>query len=406
MSKESKLTLKFAILTIAFVATSNTIASVLLADIAKAFPEASMTAIQMVMTFGMIGAFPITFLAGFLATRIRKKPMILLGIFMIFAGGLLPILIRGSLMILYISAIIIGAGQGFLLPLISTIILESFSGEEQNSMLGLNSAVQNGGAMVLLLLAGFVAKTGWINVYFLYFFSIPAFIIVFLFLPKGEVPRLETDTGTKVKISIPWEIYVTCVLGFFFFVGYVTFAISISLFLDATGLGDATSTSLAMTLNTGFGVIAGLIFGKLVERLKFYIISFSALCAVLGFVLIYFAPNIILVYAGAAFLGLTFGLSGAGGGYVISRITTSPEQIGPSFSLLMTFTTAGVIASPFIVNSVTQMWAGTNVLPQDVFLTGMAIELVMTIAYFMWATYLTKSFPEHKTQIGALSNET
>lgn len=394
MKKSSNALLKLAILAIAFIAQANTVASVLLGDIAQAFPEASMTGVQMVMTLGMIGAFPITLSVGFLTSKVRKKSMILLGLIMIAAGGIIPVFIRGSLMVLYISALIVGAGQGFLLPLVGTLIIELFTGQEQHQMLGLHTSAMNIGNVTLLLLAGVLAKTNWVNVYFLYLLAVPVFLIVSAFLPKGELQAPQTDGTGESSAKVPALVYATCFINFLFFVGYITFPTSIAIFLADTGLGDAGTTSLIMTLNTAFGIVAGLVFAEIVKRTKLYVGGVAGLFSILGFYLIYSATSVTTVYIGAALLGMTFGLMNSAGGYILSRITT-PEQLAPSFSISMTFITAGVIASPIVVNAVTGMWAGSNPQPKNVFLTAFAIVSIITIVQFIWGKYLTKhAYPE------------
>ena len=125
-----KRALKLVILVTALVCQINTIASVMLADIAAAFPGASNIAVQYVMQSGMIGAFVISLLMSVFTTRFRKKPMILAGLAAIFLGGLIPILNHSSILLLDICGFISGSGQGFLMPLMGSLILENFEGGE------------------------------------------------------------------------------------------------------------------------------------------------------------------------------------------------------------------------------------------------------------------------------------
>ena len=152
-TKGSKGMLKFAILAVALVCQINTIASVMMADIAAAFPGASDVAVQYVMQSGMIGGFVVALLMSVLSTRFRKKPMILIGLVAILVGGLLPIAVHSSILSLDVCAFIVGAGQGFLTPLLGALILENFEGKEREQMLGLNTTFGTGGATVLLLIS-------------------------------------------------------------------------------------------------------------------------------------------------------------------------------------------------------------------------------------------------------------
>ncbi|MCD7994705.1 MAG: hypothetical protein LUK37_24170, partial [Clostridia bacterium] len=110
----NKRTLTFAVLMIALVCQINTIASVMMADISAAFPNASTIAVQYVMQSGMIGAFVISLIMSVLTSRFRKKPMILMGLAAIFIGGLLPILNHSSIWLLNVCGFISVAGQRFL----------------------------------------------------------------------------------------------------------------------------------------------------------------------------------------------------------------------------------------------------------------------------------------------------
>ena len=92
--------LKFAILTTIAIAQADTIASVMLSDIAAAFPDASTMAVQYVMQSAMIGAFAVSLLMSVLTAHFRKKPMILAGLVCMFLGGFIPLVNHSSIAIL------------------------------------------------------------------------------------------------------------------------------------------------------------------------------------------------------------------------------------------------------------------------------------------------------------------
>ena len=171
-AKSGKGLLKFALLSIIAIAQADTVASVMLSDIQAYFPGASNMAIQYIMQSAMIGAFVISLLMSVLTARIRKKPLILIGLATMFLGGLIPVLYHDSIWVLDICGFLVGAGQGFLVPLVGALILENFEGKERNRMIGLNTTFLTGGSAVLLMLAGPLCMTGWVNVYFIYFLAV------------------------------------------------------------------------------------------------------------------------------------------------------------------------------------------------------------------------------------------
>ena len=390
MNKKGQGRLILAVLIIACVGQINTIASVMMADIAAEFPTASATAIQYVMQFGMIGGFPISLAMTVLSQKFRKKPMILIGMVCILIGGAIPIFSHSSLVVLYVCAFLVGAGQGFITPLLGTIILLNFEGTMKDRMIGLNTTFGTGGAAQLLVIAGWVCKTGWVHVYYIYFAVVPVFIIALTCLPMDEVPKAaEGDSGPKA--AIPAKGVVQCLLAVCMMIGYVTFPLNLAMFVVGEGIGDPASVGLGMSLVTIVGALIGLILPQIIKMFKLYIAALGAAFGFLSTVCVVVAGNMMMVYVAAILNGIFFGVVMAGGGYVIGRIC-KPEQIGPTFSLSMSFVTLGTIISPIIVNALTSMWGGVG--SKGAFITSAGIFAVVFVLQIFWGTYLTKTCPE------------
>lgn len=401
VKSKSSTKLVVAILSIAFVSQINTIASVIMADLSRVFPGASPTAIQYVMQFGMIGGFPVSLSVGFLSRKFRMKPMIMIGLMAILIGGLIPILSHSSLAILYVCAFIVGAGQGFMAPLLGTIVLQSFEGKMQTRMIGLNTTFATGGATVLLLLAGPICLTGWVNTYFLYFFALPVMIIAIAFLPLGEKPApANTSDGEKSRAPVPGRAFIQAALIVIMFIGYVTFPLNIGMFIDTEGIGDAAATGVCMSIITVVGALFGIVLPSVIKVVKAYIGTFSAFFGLVGTVVICFAKSIEMAYFSAVLVGIYFGSAIAGNGYIVGRICR-PEQIGPSFSVIMSSITLGVILSPVIVNLITGLWGGVGSL--GAFTTSAAVFIIAIVLQIIWGAYVTKACPEKKEEPAPVS---
>lgn len=391
MKNKSSL-LKIAILAIAVVSQINTIASVIMADLAATFPDASPTAIQYVMQMGMIGGFPISLCVGFLVNRFRIKPMLIVGLAAITIGGGVPIILHGSLVILYACAFIVGAGQGVLAPLLGTMILTSFEGKDKDRMLGLNTTFSTGGATLLLLIAGPLAVSHWVNIYFLYFLAIPVLILVIALLPAGDKPAAR-EKGS-MKAPIPLVAWIQCVLVVLTFVCYVTYPLNVAMFIVGEGLGDAAAAGWGMSIVTVAGAIVGIVFQPIVKRVKMYIGALANVFGLAGMLLLSMATSLTMVYLAGGLLGVFFGIQISGGGYVIGRIC-KPEQIAPAFSISMSFMTLGIILSPAIINTITPAWGGIG--SKGAFITSAGIFGIALVMQFIFATYLTQRFTEKQT---------
>ena len=394
MNKQTKMFLRISLLSVMFVSQLNTIAAVIMADLIRLFPDASPTAVQMVMQCGMIGAFPVMLSVGFFAQRFRIKPIILIGLASITIGGAIPFFFHSALAHLYFSAVLIGAGQGTIAPLVSTLTLRNFEDQPRARQIGLNSAFATGGATIVTLLAGVLALQGWLNIFYIYFLAVPALILALIFMPMGEKP-IRAEKTEKAKTSAPPRVFVMAGLMIIAYIAYVTFPINVGMLVDMQGFGDSASTGIAVSIITVIGAVFGIAFPYVVKLLKSYICCFATFFGMVGMLLAGFAVNITMIYLAAASLGLFFGSMVASDVYIVGRMC-KPEQFGPSLSITMSFLTIGVVLSPIIVNGVTPLWGGAGSV--GAFMTSTGIMLIAFVFSIFWGAYIKKKFPEAKPE--------
>ncbi|MDO5405935.1 MAG: MFS transporter [Eubacteriales bacterium] len=387
-----KRTLTFAILMIALVCQINSIASVMLADISMAFPDASNVAIQYIMQSGMIGAFVISFLMSVFTSRFDKKPMILMGLGAIFLGGLLPVINHSSIWFLDVCGFITGAGQGFLMPLLGALILENYEGTERERMLGLNTTFVTGGSALFLVLAGPLCNMGWVKVYFLYFAAIPVMLIAQMFLTKDEKKKTTESEEKKESIKIPVKGWIQCALVVLMGLGYTAFPLNLSFLVVSKGLGTATTVGIGMTMITVISALIGLVFPQLIRVSRLYISTLAAVFGLMASICIINASSMTMIYAGTALAGIFFGINTASPGYYIGRICNQ-SQYGPTFSMAMSCNFMGIILSPIILNLITGFWGGDAQIPANAFITGAGVFAVVLVLQIVWNTYLKRTLP-------------
>ena len=399
-TRGGKGTLKFAILAVALICQINTIASVMLSDIAAAFPGASNMSVQYVMQSGMIGAFVISFLMTMLTSKFRKKPMILIGLAAIFLGGLIPVINHSSILLLDICGFIGGAGQGFLTPLLGALILENFEGNERDRMLGLNTTFITGGSALFLLIAGPVCETGWVNVYFIYFAAIPVLAIAQIFMARDDKPQTSQteDKSGAPRVHIPAKGWIQCALIVLMGIGYCAFPLNLSLYVEGKGLGGAAAVSMGMTMITIVGALVGLLFSPLVRTSKFFVGPVAAVFGLLATLVTIFSQSLAMIYVGAALAGIYYGINTASPGYYIGRICTK-EQYGPTYSMAMTCNFMGLILSPIILNLLIGLWGGDPNAPVNAFITGAGVFVIALVLQIVWGIYLTRAVPAEEPAV-------
>ncbi len=375
---------KAAVLSQSFIVMAIMIVSTVLANIAQSFPTASLTAIQMVMTFGMVASFPATLIAGILGNKLNKKYIVLVALALMLVGGLLPAFLHDKLGYIYASSLLIGAGQGTLMTTISNISTELFEGDERSQMYGMQTAFQNGGSVVMMLVAGMLARVRWTQAYLAFGIILITIIIVTLWLPAEQVtPKKEAGEGKDApKAKVPGSVYFIGVLICLFCIGYSTFSLNASLYIASMGLGDPSTVALAMSLSTGAGVVGGFAFPKIFKVLNRYVLTLACIVTAVGYLLLVFFPSIAIVFLAAITAGIGFSLSIPLGIQAISE-TATPEQMSSSMGSYMAFTSVGAAASPLIINALAGFIPNAN--EGTVFLTSVVFLVILTVITIFWS---------------------
>ena len=93
----------------------NSALAPILAEVGKFFPDASDSAIQIVLTLINLTTLPMMFLEPFMEPKITKRDIAVIGTVLMLIGGLMPQVLNAQLWMLYAASIVIGAGLSCLL---------------------------------------------------------------------------------------------------------------------------------------------------------------------------------------------------------------------------------------------------------------------------------------------------
>ena len=337
--------------------------SPVIADIARAFPQASVSAVQMIITIPSLMSLVFSLLAGRLARKIHKKTLILISLSTYVIGGLLPVIFHQSLAFLLICSGIIGIGNGGMLTLSAAIICDYYTGQERNRMMGLQAAAISGGAMIFSMLGGWLSKTHWSSAYLAFLLLIPCMVITALFMPRGV---LETDVrpagaaATARRRGISGYVWFFSTIGFFYYICQNTYNTNVSLYIEEAQLGTAQTTSIATSVYTFAGILAGLLLKRLMHVTQKYALIFAMVISALGLLLAYIGPALPLIVLGGFLCGYGFSTFTPAGNCLVSD-HSGPGQRAMSIAIFSTFTNVGSSLSPVIVNAVTGAMGMTSV---------------------------------------------
>ncbi len=381
---KSKNLLKIAIITMSLVQMGTNGIAPILAQIAAAFPEASDTGIQFLMTFPSIFCLIFTMISAFLSDRLPKKTLAVSGLSIICLTGVAACIFHSSLTILYVWAAFLGIGIGMVAPLAPALVNECFEGSEKQTMLGWQNSANNVGSMLMTFLGGFLATLGWNYGYLVYLMGVFGIFFALIGVPGRKEQGFTKEADNEVvkkrepfKLVILKEMIVTAL----FLVIYSAGPANLAMLVSERELGD---TAYAGTISTMFllgGTITGLLFGLLFSKLKRWTAMCGALVLAAGAVIIAFSNSTALLVIGCLVAGASISMilpvcmGGAGKlkGY---------ETLNSAMILSSSF--VGVFLAPFITNIAALLSGSNSTRYRFLTIAGIAVILaVITVVFKM-----------------------
>ena len=150
--------------------------------------------------------------------------------------------------------LVFGVGVGFTWPLAQTLIIELYSGQKQNTLLGLNSVITGVGGIIWANLGGYLALMSWRYSFYSYFIALVIMLIAWTFLPEPskvqEIFKIKIDAikeGTDEiagKLTSTGAVIFVLVVMFIYNGTNMTFFTNISLKIVGEGLGTSASAGL------------------------------------------------------------------------------------------------------------------------------------------------------------------
>jgi MFS family permease len=224
----NKTLIKISILSISLLTVMASAAiSPALAKIAQAFPGTDPTLIKLVLTLPSLLIIPFSLLAGWLATRMKRKHILVVGLIIYFIGGVGGGLAQNITQLLVIRGLF-GIGVGLIIPLSISLIADFYEKEERAKMMGLSGSVSHFGGVIFLLLSGWLACISWRYAFAVYGLSALIMLTVLFWLPESENKR----SAGAVKAKLPAEVFLCAVLGALMMVAFYAAPTSLAMFIE------------------------------------------------------------------------------------------------------------------------------------------------------------------------------
>lgn len=377
------LKLKIGILSMNLLSMSAMVITSALGAIMAYFPDEPTSKIQMIATIPSLSTLMITLIVGVLAMKFPKKILALIGIASVGLGGLLPLVFHSTINNLLICAFIMGIGLGFISTVNPMLLSMYFEGDERSSLMGVGTAVNSIGSMIMMFLGGILGRILWINTYYVFLITIFIFFLVMLTLPldkiepKEKQAKLPSTSIIKTLTEMNKYVFFVSMLAFAISFLYVIFPTNLSIIIGEKNFGGTAITGTVNALGTIGGLIAGLTINKIFNIFKDKTLAFGFIFMTFSFLSVYYASNIPMTVIGSAFSGLGMAMIYSTIPFYVSVIA-APNQIALAMSVFQFLNSLGGIISPLAI-SVLGISAGSQAfLFGGLFCLGLSIFLLLT----------------------------
>ena len=225
----NKFFVKISVLSISLLTVMASAAvSPALAKIKQAFPGADITLIKLILTLPSLLIIPSSLVSGWLARRMNKKHVLLIGLVIYLLAGVAGGFAKSIPQLLIIRALF-GIGAGIIIPLSTSIIADLYEGSERVKMMGYSGSVSHFGGVIFILISGWLACISWRYSFFVYSLALLVVLMIVLWLPELSSKKL----SVSVKSKLPAGVYICAILGVFMMISFYAAPTNLAMFIES-----------------------------------------------------------------------------------------------------------------------------------------------------------------------------
>ena len=322
-----------------------------LSVIGSHFPDLSQTEVQSLISIPCIVIIPVTLLVGALMKTMSKKLLSLIGVVLFLIGGVGPAFSE-SFLVIQILRGIFGAGVGILQVVSTALVAENFEGAMRDKVQGNLQAFQMLGCAIMVFVGGWMATLSWNGVFYVHLIAVITLVCVIVCLPNVKpAAAAKESVAPAEKGKLTGKMWVWMVVAFFVFCTGQIYSNGNAYLLVEKGIGDSAASGTGMAFFCVGGILMGLMYGKLSQALKSYTMGVGFLLMAAAYVVMAFAPSIVVFYIGCLILGL--GMSVVMPNVFLNvGASVPPASVGMALSIATCIQNFGQFCSPYLVNPI------------------------------------------------------
>ena len=331
-----------------------------LAVIGGAFPSASQSMIQSIISVPCLAVLPVTIISGKLMERMPKKTLGIIGMLIFLIGGVAPVVMTSLPLILVFRAIF-GIGVGIVQAVASALVAENFFGPERESVQGTMTSAQMLGCAVMVFAGGWLGDAAWNYSFLVHGIAVLSLIIAFICLPlvkvagpafaEGAEEHGAVEKGTTRLNRSSWS---WAGITFLLFIGVQVYTVYISYVLSEKSIGGAAESGATVAVACVGGFIMGILYGKLAGRTRHLTFAAGLFVMALSYLILALAGSMAVIYAGGFVYGIAMAIC-MPAAFVNTANSVDAFSSAMALSITMCAQNLGQFVCPYIMNFVTGM---------------------------------------------------
>lgn len=374
-----KTMLKIGILSVSLMIQAAGAISVAVTGMTKSFSGHSTTSIQALVTIPSFSIMLFILLSNWIIHVIGKRNTVFLGTVIALVGGVGPAFTT-NFVVIEVLRFLFGAGTGIYTSLCVSLIGDSFDGDEQRNLLGLQSAIATFGSSLATFVAGVLVGINWQSTYLVYFMLLPVIILFAIGYPKSSdtadaKPEVEEETATKAKTShkLPLMVIVGVLILFVYFNTIMALYTNSGLALQQMNMSGQGMLGTSLAVAGLLGGVITMLYGPIYKALKHATPIVVCLVGAVGFFGMAYASNmwlftiaIVLVTATALLVPYVYGV-------IMDSVPESSKNF--AISTAMVLNNLGAYFSPYTLSFIGKTVGHTDPVASFIICAGIMLVL-------------------------------
>ncbi len=379
-----KTMLKIGILAVSLMIQAASAISVAVTGMTKSFSGHSATSVQALVTIPSFSIMLFILISNWIIRVIGKRNTVFLGTVIALVGGIGPAFTTNFLVI-EILRFLFGAGTGIYTSLCVSLIGDSFDGDEQRNLLGLQSAIATFGSSLATFVAGLLVGISWQSTYLVYFMLLPVIILFAIGYPKSskagdnsESDQEKTTTvADKASHKLPLMVIIGVLILFVYFNTIMALYTNSGLALQQMNMNGQGMLGTSLAAAGLIGGVITMMYGPIYKALKHATPIVVCLLGAVGFFGMANASNmwifticIVLVTATTLLVPYVYGV-------IMDSVPENSKNF--AISTAMVLNNLGAYFSPYTLSFLGKMFNHTDPVASFVICAGIMVVLAVVL---------------------------